>query len=139
MIKSWMTTYYGIALLVAACTGCGGSGGVERMTIRGSVTYSGQPVPAGKVRFEPDTRRGGSGPVGFARIVDGEFSTRGNGKGAVQGPMKVRIEGYVSAEPMAPPLFQPYIAEIEITKESREFDFEVPQREAKQSKRRPPR
>lgn len=120
------------------CIGCGGSGGVERIPVSGKVMYSGQPVPAGRVRFEPDVSRGGSGPVGFARIEDGFYSTSDNGKGAPRGPMKVRIEGYVSAEPMAPQLFTPYMAEIDISADSDTFDFDVPKRQAKKENRKRP-
>lgn len=119
----------GCAFLVLAATlsmGCG-KGGVGRLRVQGKVSYEGKPVPAGQVRFEPNASKGGAGPVGFAKIVDGEFDTSlYGGKGPVAGPMRAKITGYVSAKPFAPELFPRHTEEIDISSSNRELTFEVP-------------
>lgn len=115
-------------LIAASAVGCG-KGGVGRLRVQGSVTHSGKPVPAGQVRFEPNASKGGSGPVGFAKIVDGEFDTSlYGGKGPVAGPMRVKVTGYVSAKPFAPELFPRHTEEVDIAKGNRDLVIDVPGR-----------
>lgn len=117
----------GVALAVLlAAVGCGDSG-PQRVRIQGSVTYEGKPVPAGQLRFEPDASRGGAGPVGFARILEGRYDTA-SGKGPVPGPMKVRIRGYVSAKAFAPEMFPSRTIEVDVDRESDEIDLVVPKK-----------
>lgn len=106
--------------------GCGPSSGVQRIPLKGSVTYKGEPVPAGQIRFSPDRAKGGTGPVGFANIVDGQYATRDYGKGPVIGPVNINIVGLVSAEPYAPNLFPPYNTAADLDEDTRQLDFEVP-------------
>ena len=80
-------------LCLAAVAGCG-QRGPQRFRVSGTVTHAGKPVPLGRVIFEPDTTRGNDGPQGFAPIENGRFDTAGpHCKGAVGGPMLVRIDG----------------------------------------------
>lgn len=103
--------------------------------MEGNVTYKGEPVPAGQVRFEPDRSQGGTGPVGFANIVDGKYSTREFDKGPVAGPVRVSIEGVKSAEPFAPLLFPPYHTTVDLEDDKWDLDFEVPVQAKSKSKR----
>ena len=126
-----------VAVCMAILAGCGGSGGVQRHVLEGMVTFEGDPGPYGTISFEPDRKRGGQGPAGFARIKDGYFSTDDSGKGSVAGPMKVKIAGFPSDKPFTPPLFRPYIEEIDVTGEA-ELKFEVPVEFKAKAQRRPP-
>jgi hypothetical protein len=90
-----------LRLLVAVSTavvflaGCGGSDeGPARADVSGTVTFKGQPLPIGKIIFEPDTSKGNSGPQAFADIKDGKYSTAEGGKGTVGGPHVIRINGW---------------------------------------------
>ncbi|MEQ8211429.1 MAG: hypothetical protein RH917_16515 [Lacipirellulaceae bacterium] len=115
-----------LAIALVVTLGCGGGSGVERNTITGTVTYEGKPVPHGKIRFEPDREKGGSGPQGLAVITDGEYSTDDlAGKGVVSGPMKVAIEGYPSKEPMIPLMFPIYRDTIDVSPDNLVFDFSI--------------
>lgn len=110
-------------------------GGVDRQDLSGKVSYKGEPVPYGAISFRPDRSKGGSGPAGFARIEDGEYSTRGSGRGAIAGPVKVMIEGAISKEPLAPALFPIYITDIDVSTDESEVDFEVPEDAPRRSRR----
>ncbi|MBA2113835.1 hypothetical protein [Bremerella alba] len=74
----------GLGLLVSA--GCTSENGPERRVITGRVTYQGQAVPSGEIRFIPL----GEGPASAALITDGVFEIAHRG-GAVIGPAKVTI------------------------------------------------
>lgn len=91
----------GGALSTFACClalGCGGDG---THRVSGKVTFKGQPVPAGRVTFIPDSAKGNQGPTGYADITDGAYDTGAKGgKGAVTGPVNIVVEGY---DPNAPP------------------------------------
>lgn len=114
-----------VAIVAAALVGCGDSG-VPRLDLHGKVTYEGKPVPAGELRFEPNVSKGGSGPIGFASIVDGEYDTRDEDKGPVSGPVRVTITGYKSAEAFAPTLFRKHRVELDLDGSQRQYDFDVP-------------
>jgi hypothetical protein len=78
-------------LLVGLLGGCSADAGPRRYTVSGTVTYAGQPVPTGEVRFEPDPEQGARGPGAFARIQGGRFRTE-PGWGAIAGPHWVRVQ-----------------------------------------------
>lgn len=80
-----------IALAMLFVTiGCGKDGN----RISGTISFNGQPVPAGKIYFTPDTSKGNSGAAGFADIIDGKYDTSlPGGRGASSGAMVVAIEG----------------------------------------------
>lgn len=121
--------------VLTATLGCN-DGRVKRYSLHGNVVYQGQPVPFGTITFRPDRSKGGAGPAGFARIVDGEYSTWESGKGSVLGPTEVIIQGAVSDEPMAPALFPMHKTSIEITSDTDEVDFTVPEDAGKGNSRR---
>ncbi len=121
-------------VLVWSVSGCGGSG-VERVVVSGTVTYKGELVPAGPVIFEPDPKRGNTGPQGFARIKDGKYQTE-LGLGSVGGSVIVRItccdgENVSQAYPFGAPIFlPPYETRIELPHGgSSTQDFDVPPQE----------
>jgi len=81
------------ALLLGACSGCGGSGSLPTLIpVKGKVTYKGQPLTKGTVRFEPD---------GYGRMATGDLQADGTfvlttyqtGDGVVAGQHKVFITG----------------------------------------------
>ncbi|QDS98503.1 hypothetical protein [Adhaeretor mobilis] len=119
-----------VLAVLLSTLGCGGDG-LDRHDLSGMVTFKGAPVPAGSISFRPDQSKGGSGPTGYAKIEDGEFSTYGTGKGAMTGPVKVMIEGAVSKKPMSARLFPIYKTDIEVSGDKTEFDFEVPEQAAR--------
>ena len=123
-------TSLAVALLALGLTsGCGGSGGPTRYSLEGAVTFDGQPIPTGEIRFEPDTSQDNSGPAGHAIIEDGRYVTS-SGKGTVGGPHIVRIEGLdgkASGEmPYGNPLFEDYKVILDLPKEDTSHDFDVP-------------
>ncbi len=77
-------------LLGARC----GSGGPAQHHVSGQVTFHGEPVPAGVIRFLPDTAQGNQGPAGYAPIEGGRYNTARSGRGTVGGPHAVVISGY---------------------------------------------
>ncbi len=120
-----------LGLLVAG-TGCG-QRGPERYRVHGSVTYAGQPVPLGRIVFEPDLDRGNRGPQGFAPIENGRFDTAAKFcQGTVGGAMIVRIEGFEmikgseDATTAGRQLFETYETRIDLPRQSVTRDFNVP-------------
>jgi hypothetical protein len=110
-------------------TGCGESG-PKVYHVSGSVSYEGQPVPAGTVLFQPDASQGCNGPAGLASIHGGEYDTaKEDGKGVVGGPHLIRIVG-LDGKPaeMAPegaPLFPDYTTTLDLPQEDSTHDFAV--------------
>jgi len=83
-------------LVVAGC----GPLGPARYQLEGQVTFDGRPVPNGLIRFEPDGTQGNSGPVGYAAIKDGRYSTTTAGsKGSLQGPIVAYLTGGPAPDP----------------------------------------
>jgi hypothetical protein len=83
------------AVILIGCWGCGSSGGAPAalIPVKGKVTYKGQPVTKGVIRFEPD---------GYGRMASGDLQTDGTftlttlkpGDGVVAGEHKVSIDGF---------------------------------------------
>ncbi len=121
-----------VVLLVGvglAASGCGGSSGPARYRVSGKVTFKGQPVPAGRITFEPDAAKNNSGPAGYAEIKDGRYQTPAD-KGTVGGPHQVRIVGFdgrpVGESPDGTPLFPEYRTTANLPKGEGTQDFDVP-------------
>jgi hypothetical protein len=94
------------ALAAGLLAGCQGDGLVP---IHGTVTFAGQPVPAGVVWFDPDA--GNPAAQGYALIKDGRFVTAdAGGRGIKPGAYVVRVEGYdgkpAGEFPMGKPIFR---------------------------------
>jgi hypothetical protein len=117
--------------IAAALAGCQPAG-PARYQINGKVTFAGKPVPSGLIRFEPDASQGNHGPVGYAAIKDGRYTTDTKGcKGALEGPLVVYMTGGPAPDPkveMPTMWFTEY--ETAITLEPKRglarFDFDVP-------------
>ncbi len=85
-------------IVLAASVGCGGDG---THRVSGTVTYKGNPVPAGKIYFSPDGLKGNAGGTGYADIKDGKYDTSWpGGRGAAGGPSVAAIEGFDPAAPV---------------------------------------
>jgi hypothetical protein len=83
------------AVLLFACASCSQSSGQMSplIAVKGKVTYKGQPVSKGTVRFEPD----GYGRPATGRLqTDGSFvlGTNKEGDGVVAGEHRVSISGF---------------------------------------------
>ncbi len=128
-------------LSVVSIAGCGGGSGPELYNVQGTVKFNGEPVPYGRIEFEPDTTKQNSGGPGYADIVDGRYDTSAiGGRGVVGGPHIVRITGMerkpdvdgsdevaVAEAPPVPMLFQRWKTEKDFAKEDgATVDFEVP-------------
>jgi len=111
--------------------GCGPSG-PPRYQLEGSVTFNGKPVPSGLIRFEADTTRGNSGPVGYAAIKDGRYATATQGsKGALKGPLVAIMTGGPAPDPKVelPKMwFEDHHTTIDLDPASgvTRYDFDVP-------------
>ncbi|MCA9249083.1 MAG: hypothetical protein KDA42_18300 [Planctomycetales bacterium] len=118
-----------VALLLSPLFGCGGADGPTRFRVEGAITYNGQPVPAGRVDFEPDKSKNNRGPVGYAKIEAGRYETL-PGKGAISGPQRVKVRGFngvANAEmPDGDVLFRPYETEVDLPAHDHSWDIDVP-------------
>ncbi|MEO7402650.1 MAG: hypothetical protein ABIU95_03170 [Burkholderiales bacterium] len=97
-------------VLAASIVGCGKHDKWERVVVSGVVTYQGQPVEKGQIRFIPV--KGPGGPVTVDPIDEGKYSTK-NTAGVPIGTHRVEILGYdakqyaaASTGPGAPPVPQ---------------------------------
>jgi hypothetical protein len=119
------------ALLLFSCCGCGsGSGALPSLIpVKGKVTYKGQPLSKGIIRFEPD----GYGRMASGMIQsDGTFvlSTLGKDDGVVAGLHKVSVSdtGAVSKKELIPKKYtQPATSKLtaEVDNEHTEFTFDL--------------
>ncbi len=131
----------GVVCLVLglAQDGCRSDSGPERYELSGSVTYNGQPVPAGYILFEPDKSKGNDGPGSSADIEDGRYRTP-PGQGVIGGPHIVTICGFDGKpidlgqgqkNPQGNPLFMNYQITVDLPKHSTTHDFHVSLEERK--------
>lgn len=116
------------AMLVAA--GCSRApAGPQRYPVSGSVTFAGQPVPAGRIVFEPDRAAGNSGPAAYGSIVAGRFTTYPR-MGAVEGPHVVQISGFDGKAfgelSEGRPLFPDHTTSATVPARPATIDFTVP-------------
>ena len=124
------------AFLCCLAVGCGGESGNN---VSGKVTFKGQPVPAGKIYFTPDSAKGNSGPQGYAEIKDGVYDTSAAGGHEVgSGPMTVSIDGFdpsksakkekgdVSGEETILMIFPTYTTTADLPDDDSTKDFDVP-------------
>jgi len=95
----WLIMLGCAALAVVGTAGCG-SNGPRRYHLEGRVTFGGELVPNGLIRFEPDSSQGNAGPVGYAAIKDGRYTTAEKGsQGALKGPIVAYMTGGPAADP----------------------------------------
>jgi hypothetical protein len=102
----------------------------NRFDLSGTVTFNGQPVPAGLIVINPDISKGNDGPQGLAEIKNGRFDTRHLEKGAPSGPVILLINGFDGAalpdSPSGKPLFLTYKLRLDLPQESSEQNIEIP-------------
>jgi hypothetical protein len=118
-------------LLGGACCGCGAGGATSGplIPVKGMVTYKGQPLTAGVVRFEPDD---GYGRMATGKLhPDGTFvlSTFKEADGVVPGHHRVFITD-VEKKLAKDRAFKKYMApgsglEAEVSAEKTEFGFHI--------------
>lgn len=78
------------ALCLLTC-GCGAGSDLEKVIVRGRVTFDGQPIANGEVMFYPI--EGTAGSVSGGPIKDGEYIAEGRG-GVPTGKHRVEIRGF---------------------------------------------
>ena len=65
-----------LCLLVTTVIGCG-RGGLQRVIVSGRVTYQGEAIANGEIRFVPT--KGTQGPVSGGTIIEGVYTADGLG------------------------------------------------------------
>lgn len=97
-------------LVALTFIGCGGGDELERVIVSGNVTFDGQPIEKGQIRFIPAD--GTPGPITVDPIDNGYYTTE-NTAGVPVGAHRVEILGYDGEEyanaptgPGAPPVRQ---------------------------------
>ena len=80
-----------LLLAVALLGGCNGKPELQRTLVRGTVSYQGEPVADGFVRFVPI--EGTKGPPAATAIKDGKYSVSALG-GVPVGTVRVEIRGF---------------------------------------------
>jgi hypothetical protein len=119
------------AVLVAGISGCTGGGGGEmegqhkRATASGSVTFKGQPIPAGTVVFTNHE----SGIQSTCLIDDGTYESE-SGEGPVNGKNTVNVIG-LEAEGGKPQWSGVWKEDVQIDGETFEKSFEVKEEQVK--------
>ena len=78
-------------MVLAAVFGCGHHGGPERVVVSGTVTYQGQPVKEGQIRFYPT--KGTQAPMSGGDIIDGKYVVEAQG-GVPVGTHEIRIAAF---------------------------------------------
>jgi hypothetical protein len=115
-----------------SCLLCGcSSGSKTTFDVKGTVTFDGKLVPAGRIDFYPDFTQGNDGPQGFAIIKDGVFDTsKPGGQGHAGGAMLIKVEGFdgKSDNPQffGTPIFRVHEFKRELSRGSSVENFEVP-------------
>jgi len=89
-IRAGLFTFTGCALVLAFLCGCERAG-PNKVIVEGNVSYLGQPVSNGEIRFRPID--GTAGPVSGAPIKDGHYEVVGKG-GVPVGTHRVEIQGF---------------------------------------------
>ena len=113
----WTTAY----LLALSAMGCGSNG--SRCEVSGSVTFAGELVTDGEVRFLPLD----GGPNAGTPIVAGEF-TLGSAQGLLPGRYKVEIDARRATGKMLPMPGEPgetYEEKVTLATTTREIDVEA--------------
>ncbi len=125
----WRPVLSGVLLL--AVLGCSGE---RRNALSGRVSYKGEPIPYGRIVFEPDTAKGQKGVQGVAEIHDGTYQTS-PAAGTLAGPYQAHITGYAGPPDHkrkppgpGPALFKEYIIAVELPDGAAEINFDVPDR-----------
>ncbi|MDZ7618429.1 MAG: hypothetical protein U1E05_15600 [Patescibacteria group bacterium] len=124
-------TWVGVLGCAFTLSGCGGRSGTQH-DLSGTVTFGGQPLPAGQILLSPNTAKGNAGPATIVTIRDGKYDTREANRGTVGGPHVATITGYDGKSdpagelPDGRTLFSDYRIEVDLPNESTTMDFDVP-------------
>ena len=116
-----------LVLLLAACVGCGDDG---KYSVKGTVTFKGDPVPAGEIRFHAQQREHRSDGVGpdQGRSVRNARRQRYCGRAISVARKRFGAAGN-SKDPSAPDfgkeLFRPYLEDVDFPKEDFEHNIEI--------------
>ena len=119
-------------LFLAAClilAGCGPSG-PKRYQVTGAVHFREQPVPTGRILFEPNRDAGGDGPRATATIDNGRYQTA-PGQGAAAGPYIATIYGFDGVAdihggaPDGAVLFSPHSEKVDFPAEPSTQNFDM--------------
>ncbi|ASV73943.1 hypothetical protein THTE_1341 [Thermogutta terrifontis] len=125
-------------LLICAAIGClvlfqgCGKNDPRKNRISGTITYRGQPVPAGSITFIPDASKGNSGPAVTIQFENGRYDSRTSGVGHIGGPHKVRITGLTGKDsgdeffPQGTLLFPDYETSADLPTGPSEQNFVIP-------------
>ena len=99
------------SLLLVGLAGCGGGDGPERAVVTGKVTFQGEPLANGEIRFVPT--KGTEAPVSGASIAEGAYRADGLG-GVPVGTHKVVIQGFRAADtPVHDPIEGDYYPRVQ--------------------------
>lgn len=93
-----MSKVLSACVVLAVLAGCGGPDGPEMVDISGTVTYKGEPIKDGAIRFLP--QEGTEARVTPVMIVDGQYSASGK-TGLAVGSYKVEFHSYETATAQA--------------------------------------
>lgn len=119
--------YFLLPALIFLTVGCGGN---DRTLyhVHGTITFDGQPVPAGAIFFEPDAAGGNDGTQGYAEIKNGRYDTSDSEKGITGGAYHARIRGFVPPGGDAPAkvLFKDYRHSLQLPQDDSQQDISVP-------------
>lgn len=130
----------GLMLTAVFTVGCNPAPKVAQ--ISGTVTFKGQPVPAGYVTFTPDVATGTLGQVVGFQIKDGKYDSKANvPPGLPPGSYKIRIGGFDGVKiPMwgqGKQIFNPIEDNCTVTDGTSTKDFEIPESAGKNVKIEP--
>ena len=84
----------GCAALAATMVGCDKGTGLTKVVVTGTITYNGEPIDNGEIRFLPIDAT--QGPISGGPIVKGTYKAVSKG-GVPVGTHRVEIRGYMPA------------------------------------------
>lgn len=130
-MKSYTNHVSSLTLLLCCCMSLGCNPGPKVSQISGTVTFKGQPVPAGYITFTPDVAAGTLGQVVGFQIQNGKYDSATNvPPGLPPGKYMVRIGGFDGKRiPMwgqGKQIFNPVDDQCDVPEGSTTRDFEVP-------------
>lgn len=129
-------TSLGMAILASiSLSGCGGTDGVTRGSVEGTVRVDGTPVEQGTISFVP--AEGTKGPAAYGVITNGKYALTASDRGPVVGRHKVQIEAFChlgKKNPEGEPIKEQVVPErfnsqttlvMEVTKGQNKRDFDL--------------
>lgn len=126
-----------LVIVLVAATGCG-SRGPARYDISGTVTFRGEPVPAGSIMFIPTGTAAGEQPVGFCTFREGDFESkagRSPGTGSYRAVItgcdgiayESRLGDIIEEHPLGKNIFVGHVVELDLpARHGSEFEIIVP-------------